>query len=255
MVRGLIDAGFVSPMRGKRREYRFNFQDLVVLRAARALADAKLPTTRILRSLRRLRAQLPGTMPMSGLRVEAMGDAVVVVDGDTQWRPDSGQYVMRFQAGASQGRVAFIEEPPEPSPSASKDDLFEQAVALESSHADAACTFYRRIIAMDEAYAAAYTNLGRLLHMQGKLKDAEAIYRQGMSKAGSDGVLLFNLGVLLEDLKRPLEAAERYRAALKHKPDLRDAHFNLAALCQARGLRQEAFRHLSAFRKLGGKLE
>jgi hypothetical protein len=31
---GPIDAGFVSPSRGRRREYQFSFQDLVVLRAA-----------------------------------------------------------------------------------------------------------------------------------------------------------------------------------------------------------------------------
>src|SRR5215218_7203257 len=112
MLRGLIDAGFVSPARGKRREYRFNFQDLVVLRTARALSDAKLPNTRILRSLRRLRAQLPETMPMSGLRVEAIGDSVVVIDGKTQWQPDNGQYVLRLQIEAPGGRLAFLDVPP-----------------------------------------------------------------------------------------------------------------------------------------------
>jgi hypothetical protein len=34
IVTGLIDAGFVSPARGRRKEYRFTFQDLVMLRAA-----------------------------------------------------------------------------------------------------------------------------------------------------------------------------------------------------------------------------
>jgi tetratricopeptide (TPR) repeat protein len=55
---------------------------------------------------------------------------------------------------------------------------------------------------------------------------------------------------LTEDLKRQREAAELYRAALRIAPDLADAHFNLALLCDAQGLRQEAVRHLSAFRKL-----
>ena len=43
MTRGLIRAGFVHPARGPRREYRFSFQDLIVLRAARALIDALPP--------------------------------------------------------------------------------------------------------------------------------------------------------------------------------------------------------------------
>ena len=40
-TRNLIRAGFVTPARGTRREYRFSFQDLIVLRAARALIDAQ----------------------------------------------------------------------------------------------------------------------------------------------------------------------------------------------------------------------
>ena len=49
------------------------------------------------------------------------------------------------------------------------------------------------------------------------------------------------------------EAAAAYHAALAAAPDLADAHFNLARLCEARGLNQDAVRHLSAFRKLTGR--
>ena len=71
IVTGLIDAGFVSPARGRRKEYRFTFQDLVMLRAARGLTEAGLSSTRILRSLRRLKSQLPNEVPRAGLRIEA----------------------------------------------------------------------------------------------------------------------------------------------------------------------------------------
>ena len=62
-IRGLIDVGFVTPTRGPRREYRFSFQDLIVLRAARALIQAKVSRRRIRRSLEDLRKHLPETMP------------------------------------------------------------------------------------------------------------------------------------------------------------------------------------------------
>jgi DNA-binding transcriptional MerR regulator len=65
-IRGLIDVGFVTPTRGSRREYRFSFQDLIVLRAARALIQAKVSRRRIRRSLEDLRKSLPETMPLSG---------------------------------------------------------------------------------------------------------------------------------------------------------------------------------------------
>ncbi len=88
VVYGLIEAGFVTPARGRRREYRFSFPDLVVMRAAQGLSEAKIPAARILRSLRRLRAQLPQELPLAGLRIEAVGDAVVVGEGEAQWQPD-----------------------------------------------------------------------------------------------------------------------------------------------------------------------
>jgi len=33
-IRSLVTAGFVTPARGRRREFRFSFQDLIVLRAS-----------------------------------------------------------------------------------------------------------------------------------------------------------------------------------------------------------------------------
>jgi DNA-binding transcriptional MerR regulator len=58
-LRGLIKNGFVKPERGPRRELRFSFQDLIVLRAARTLLEAKVPVRRINRSLQDLRRHLP----------------------------------------------------------------------------------------------------------------------------------------------------------------------------------------------------
>ena len=46
------------------------------------------------------------------------------------------------------------------------------------------------------------------------------------------------------------EAIAAYRAAVRHAPAFADAHYNLALLCEQRGLRQEALRHLQAYRKL-----
>lgn len=247
MIRALIDAGYVSPLRGPRREYRFSFRDLVVLRTAQALVRAKLPAARILRSLRRLRTQLPPEVPMSGLRVEAVGAAVVVRDGAMQWQPDDGQYLLRFQVEGSAGRVAFLDAPGEPVASAQA--LFERALTLEPSHPDHACALYRQVIAIDPSLTAAHTNLGRLLHERKRLAEAEAAYRAGLAH-GADETLLFNLALLLEDAARPNEAAEMYRAALASNPDLAQAHYNLALLCEAAGQAQEAIRHLAAYRRL-----
>ena len=245
---GLIDAGFVSPARGRRREYRFTFPDLVVLRAAQGLSEAKIPPARILRSLRRLRAQLPQEAPLAGLRIEAVGDAVVVSEGDSQWQPDDGQYVFQFQVASPEGRLAFIG--PAQKRQAPHAQWFERGLALEATHPNKACDAYRRALEADARHRDAYLNLGRLLHERGDLHEAQRVYRDGLEHCGADGLLLFNLGVLQEDQGEPLEAAKSYRAAVDAAPDLADAHFNLARLCQAMGREQEAVRHLNAYRKL-----
>jgi len=249
IVGGLIGAGYVSPSRGPRREYRFSFQDLVVLRAAQALVQAKVPTTRILRALRRLRTQIPPRVPLSGLRVEAVGDKVVVRDGDAQWQPQDGQYVLRFQVESPGGRLAFLDVP-EPEPPLSAEALFADAIGAETRNPQAACELYRQTLAVNPAHLGTYTNLGRLLHQRRQFADAEAVYREGLTRCGRGATLLFNLALVLEDTRRFAEAADAYRAALVEAPDLRDAHYNLALLCEAAGLKQEAIRHLSAYRKL-----
>ena len=61
-IRSLIAAGFVAPARGARNAWLFTFQDLIVLRTAQALAEAKVPQRRITRSLKDLRRHLPEAM-------------------------------------------------------------------------------------------------------------------------------------------------------------------------------------------------
>lgn len=252
MLARLIDAGFVAPTRGPRREYRFSFRDLVLLRAAQGLTEARIPSARILRSLRRLRTQLPQQVPLDGLRIEAVGDAVVVREGRAQWRPDDGQYVLQFEVAAPGGQLAFF-GPAEARPASTEAPWFEQGLALERSNPEQACEAYRRALAADAADCGAYVNLGRLLHERGRTQEAQTVYREGLDTCGADGTLLFNLAVLLEDLRQPDDAAAAYRAALAVAPGLADAHFNLARLCEAQGRKQDALRHFSAYRKLTGK--
>jgi hypothetical protein len=105
VVAGLIAAGFVAPGRGKRNEYRFTFRDVVLLRTAVELQAAQIPPRRILASLRKLRATLPAELPLSGLRITAVGNDVTVREGRSQWQADTGQLVMDFELAPASGSV------------------------------------------------------------------------------------------------------------------------------------------------------
>jgi tetratricopeptide (TPR) repeat protein len=253
-TRNLIKAGFVKPARGARREYRFSFQDLIVLRTARALIDAKVPARRIRRSLESLRRELPESVPLSGLSISAVGDHVVVRDGDSQRQVESGQYLLGLDVSVENGVLRVVEHreaaPPAPPPGRPSGDWFAQALSLESTDPQAALAAWRQAVDEDAANTAAWTNLGRLLHEQGLTTQAAEVYRRALAQVGPDALLLFNQGVLLEDLGNPSAAVAAYQSALAEDPDLADCHYNLARLYESLGEAQHALRHLGQYRRL-----
>ncbi len=251
-IRALIEAGFVSPVRGPRKAWLFSFQDLIVLRTAQALAAAKVPRKRITRSVKELRRHLPQSMPLSGLSICAVADRVVVKEGHSRWQAESGQYLLEFEGDPADGSLSVIESKvAEPAPSAA--DWFERGVALESEDAEAAVQAYEQAVAADPKLLDAHINLGSLLHEAGDTRRAERVYRDAMKTCGSDPVLLYNLGVLLEDLGRKTEAVETYEAALRGNAALADCHYNLALLCQELKKPKDAIRHMAQYRRLTGR--
>lgn len=256
-IRSLVDAGFVSPARGPRNTWRFSFQDLVVLRTARALVQARVPAKRITRSIRELKRQLPQALPLSGLAICAVGDHVIVREGNSRWQAESGQYLLALDSDAD-GVLRVVAPDPAPSlapmpsgPSrASAHDLFAEAEALEANDADAALRAYAAAIAADPTLVDARVNYVRLLHETGRLRDAERACRDALSACGEEPLLHYNLGVVLEDLDRAADAAAAYEAALRLDPDLSDCLYNLALVADRLGRHRDAIRHMARYRRL-----
>lgn len=258
-IRGLIDAGFVNPDRGARREFRFSFRDMIVMRTARALIEAKVPRKRIRDSLEDLREHLPEAMPLSGLSICAVGDRVVVRDGQNRWQADNGQYLLGLDVMEENGTLRVVEHlqcdsrraaPRVEADSKTADEWFAEALHLEPADRRAACAAYERAVSVDSHHTASWINWGRLLHEQGATKEADTIYRRAIDACGTEPLLLFNRGVLFEDLGDTRAAFEAYHAAIGEDPDLADCHYNLARLYQAMGQPQHAIRHFGRYRRL-----
>ena len=249
-IRSLIAAGFVKPARGPRGAWRFSFQDLIVLRTAQGLADAKVPARRIAKSLRELRRHLPDTMPLSGLRISAVADRVVVREGGSRWQAESGQYVLEFEGDPSAGTLSMIERTEPTEDSGGAQEWFNRAEALEMEDAEAAVQAYENAIDADRTFLDAYINLGRLLHEAKRLAKAESVYREAIKACGNDPALLYNVGVLLDDLDRGPEAMAAYEAALRGDPALADCHYNLALLYEKFAKPKDAIRHMARYRVL-----
>jgi tetratricopeptide (TPR) repeat protein len=247
-IRSLIHAGFVSPSRGPRRAWQFSFQDLIVLRTAQELWAAKVPHRRITRSMRELRRHLPDAMPLSGLRICAEADRVVVKEGATRWQADSGQYLLAFEGDPAAGSLSVVASPGAQPRGARQ--WFDDGIALERAGGEGALRAYERALAADPTLLDAHINLGCLLHEAGRLAEAERVYRAALIACNNAPAIHYNLAVLLEDLGRSEQALAAYREALRGDPSLADCHYNLALLCEKLGRAKDAIRHMAQYRKL-----
>lgn len=217
-IRTLMRAGFVSPARGPRNAWRFSFQDLIVLRTAQALVAARVPARRISRSMKDLRKRLPASMPLSGLSIGAEADRVVVREGASRWRPDSGQYLLAFEGTPADGSLSVLERPAPPPES-----------------------------------PAAFIARGAERYEGGHYEDAERAFREGLAACGEHPLLHYNLGIALESLGRRDDAIAAYEQALKADPAFADCHYNIALLYEALGKPQKAIRHMAQYRRLTKK--
>src|SRR5205814_628621 len=133
----------------------------VLLRTAYSLQAAQIPPRKILRSLQRLKASLPSELPLSGLRIAAVGNDIAVREGDRQWDAESGQLLIDFEVKPAQGTVSFLSRAPEPA-GRTAGQQFDLGVALEATDKAQAEQAYRQAIALAPDYADPYLNLGVL---------------------------------------------------------------------------------------------
>lgn len=256
-VRAFARDGFLSPGRGPRGDFRFSFQDLVVLRAAKDLAAARIPARRIRRTLKRLRQELPRGRSLAELRITAEGERIVVRDGETAWNPDSGQVVIDFQVRDLATRAAPIARRTARAAQAAEADYdadgwYELGLELEAVAPQEARDAYRRALELDPHHADAHVNLGRLLQEEDLTEEAETHYRAALAESPAHATAWFDLGTALEDLRRAGDAVDAYRRAILADRRLADAHFNLARLYEKAGKKAAALRHLGIYQRLVG---
>lgn len=253
-VRSYARSDLIEPGRGSRNEYRFSFQDIVVLRAASEMLKARIHPRTVRRTLSRLRDQLPRGRSLATVHISADGDRPMVREGDTAWEPDSGQHILDFSIAELASRAApFAHGMVEAGSGGEElpaDDWYNLAHDLEAVSPTEAKEAYLRAVSIDPDHAEAHLNLGRLLHEEGRLSAAESHYRRAVGLRPGSAVSWFNLGVVLEDQERDADAVHAYGEAVQLDPDLASAHYNLSRLHERRGAGPAALRHLAEYRRI-----
>ena len=176
-IRALIKAGFVTPERGPRNAWRFSFQDLIVLRTARALVAARVPHRRITRALRDLRRQA-----------------------------DSGQLPLAFGSDAAPPTTIARWET-----ASSPNQGYELHEAGRLEEAEAA---YRGALEAGGPDALLQFNLGVVLEDLKRRDEAVQAYREALRLDPQLADCHYNLALLYEKLKKPRDAI-RHMAAYR----------------------------------------
>jgi tetratricopeptide (TPR) repeat protein len=264
-VRALARAGNIHPVRRKGKLH-YSFHDLVVLRTASALRAANISSQRINRTLQELRTALPSEVSLNQLSITALGNRIAIREGGMLRESDSGQYALALEIIEEKGQLHVIKRQEDAvpltgaslpasstalnaaaAPGATAEEIYDRALALEDNAPKEARIAYEACLKADPNHLEARINLGRLLHAEGELAEAERIYR---GAAHSEPLLAFNLAVLLEDLGREPDAIKAYRETLAMDPQFADAHFNIARLYERAKDPKSSLRHLLAYRRM-----
>ena len=243
-IRGYARSGIISPVRGPKNTYQFQFQDLLILRTAKALQETGIRYSKVLRVLQVVKDSLRDQRPLTSLRIEGAGNDIVIHDQDQLINPESGQLHMNFSASEDQGVVASLpHRAGEDLEGMTSEDWFDLAIDLEAISPKDASGAYRRALELDSEHANAHINLGRLLQEASNLKDARTHYEEALRIEPDNLLAAFNLGTLFEETGQIRKAIHAYKKA----SSLADAHYNLSRLYEQLGQPAAALLHLKVY--------
>jgi tetratricopeptide (TPR) repeat protein len=112
--------------------------------------------------------------------------------------------------------------------------------AEEAGDLAGAENLYRRLMKLDPNDPAAGLNLGNLLRDQKRIVEAEAAYRWAVKADPRFAQAWYNLADMLDEAGRLVEAVDALKRALDAEPDYTDAMFNMALLLQRQERHAEA---------------
>lgn len=219
------------------------FQDLVLLRTTKGLLEAGVSPRRVKRIWSSLRRQLADGLPLSSIRILADGDRAVAWDGSARWQPDSGQFLLDFEADEVT-EVVLAE-----GAALTEDAALARDRSLaddDSAPKEARPAPRLRLHRMDQTEPDAATVVA--LPSSSRTTDSPRTDRTEDGSPESSGLTAeqwFHIGCELEDTS-PLEARHAYMQALEADSTCTDAHLNLGRLDHVLGELGKAEAHYRA---------
>src|SRR5438876_2496224 len=196
----------------------YTFRDLLALRAASALLDAGASVRQLRDSLVALRRQDPEVeQPLAEVRLIVDNGRLIAQSDRVRFDPRTGQTVLDLQTNdlqeaAAATLVTGLVRPLSP-PVEQAEMWFERASEKEGDpeHWEEAIDAYRRVVAIDPTYSAAWNNLGLLLHRMGNYDEAQTAYRTALDQDEQCCQAAYNLAAALSRAGRGADALRHWQ--------------------------------------------
>jgi len=101
-------------------------------------------------------------------------------------------------------------------------------------------TLYTRTLKQSPGAYPILNNLGTVYWEQGRMDEADAVWRQALAVAPNSAIVFNNLGLVASRRRQYASAADLFKRAMELKPDFTDPYLNLGSAESALGLRDAA---------------
>ncbi|MBS0206027.1 MAG: tetratricopeptide repeat protein [Planctomycetes bacterium] len=247
-IRTWLKQGLIEPAEIVNRVALFDFHQVAAARTLCDLVESGLPSAEIRRGLEQLKRLLPeAESPL--LQVSALDSTsrLLIRLDNGQLAEPSGQLHLDFEEERDEADevLSFI------AVARKVDDLFEDAVALESlgRFQDAAET-YQQALRQDPHDPVLHFNLGNVLIRLDQTTAAAVQFRQALRLDPGYVEAWNNLGSMQFELGQVDEAIASFQRALSVVPSYADACFNLAMALTRQGRLADARRSWQTYLKL-----
>jgi tetratricopeptide (TPR) repeat protein len=192
-----------------------------------------------------LREQLATDVPLNSITIRADGERVVASDGSTAWQPDSGQYLLDFEASEIVERARTAAR--NTAAGADAPHGRRTGVAKASSDPETLVAHLEPLVTRPAPHAAgpaAQSTRTEPGALRSRMRSLEAATSSPPGAASDEepehtAEEWYEMALELES-NSPAEAIEAYRHTLERDPAMADAHVNLGRLYHLTGERGRA---------------
>ncbi|MGH7863811.1 MAG: tetratricopeptide repeat protein [Candidatus Binataceae bacterium] len=243
-IRYWIRRRLISPAMKRGRNFRFAFNDLLVMRLAKDLLPKRHHIDPVRRCIARAQEIAAPDRPVSSLRLSNLDGRIVIRDGRAAFEVDTGQMLIDFE--------------PERPPAAVDDrfgpararERFDEARRIAEEDPLKALSVYSALIGREPQNFEGHLRLAALLDSEGDLSGSLRHLLGAAAIAPANADVHFKLGLLYRQRSEPDHAIRSFHRAIECDPTHVEAHRNLADLYNDAGRKRDAQKHLTAIHRL-----